>query len=421
MANIIEEKKLICVSAESNANKWWSYKLFDNDDVECSWGRVGKGTETEMFHGRGRSYINTKLKEKGKKGYKEVKTIDNSNSTNISVGGNELKKIAKEQIAGNCPEVSQLVEYLVEKNRHTISDATGGKIVVNANTGVVSTPLGIISKDALAEAKIKLNNISSFVKIKNFTDKKYISNLNDYLMLVPQQVGHMKGWYETFFIENDISKQYDLLDALEVAVDSVTNNSSTIISDRKVFDVKVEIVKDENIFKYVNNKYVSTKKDMHSSSKFKLKKCYSIQIKTMKEEWEKVGAKMSNIMELWHGTSDAHVLSILRKGAIIVPSNDPSVCGRMFFNGFYMAISSSKSLAYSTGFWRGGSSQRCFMFMLDAALGNYQIPNGPTNKYPDKGYDSYWAKPGKSQILNDEIIIQNTNQCNIKYLLELEE
>ena len=35
-------------------------------------------------------------------------------------------------------------------------------------------------------------------------------------------------------------------------------------------------------------------------------------------------------------------------------------------------------------------------------------------------YNSYWAKPNISGILNDEIIIFNNNKIKLKYLLEIE-
>ena len=144
----------------------------------------------------------------------------------------------------------------------------------------------------------------------------------------------------------------------------------------------------------------------------------------MKDRFDSRGAKMSNIWQLWHGTKASNLLSIL-KGGLIIPSASASHCtGRMYGDGIYFSDISTKALNYATNFWgSGGNTDRTFMFLADVAMGNFHIAQSSWDRYPKSGSDSTWAK-GKdkggvnSGVINDEMIVYNLNQCNLKYLVE---
>ena len=157
---------------------------------------------------------------------------------------------------------------------------------------------------------------------------------------------------------------------------------------------------------------------MHSCSHYEIKKVYSVDVRTVREAFEAHSAKMDNIWELWHGSSASNLLSILKGGLIIPPKTSSNVTGRMFSDGIYASNISTKALGYSTGFW-GQKSNRAFMFLLDMAMGKYHVPSGPSSNLPARGYDSTFAKPGKSGIMNEEMIVYSTSQVNLKYLIEL--
>ena len=61
------------------------------------------------------------------------------------------------------------------------------------------------------------------------------------------------------------------------------------------------------------------------------------------------------------------------------------------------------------------------MFLVDFALGDSYIPKGSYETLPKAGYDSTFAKPGVSGILNNEFIVYRPAQANIRYLVEFEE
>ena len=61
-----------------------------------------------------------------------------------------------------------------------------------------------------------------------------------------------------------------------------------------------------------------------------------------------------NVKEVFHGTSEANNLSILKSGLRVSPPATAAIAGKMFGNGVYGAINSSKSLGYTYGNWGQG-------------------------------------------------------------------
>jgi poly [ADP-ribose] polymerase len=149
-------------------------------------------------------------------------------------------------------------------------------------------------------------------------------------------------------------------------------------------------------------------------------KIYDVEIAVMNNSFGKQGKTIGNIRELWHGTRIGNVLSILKSGFVIPPSNAPHVTGRLYGNGAYFSDSSTKSLNYSYGYWSGTRNNHCFMFLCDVAMGKTYTPSGSYGLFPQAGYDSTFAKGGSSGVINNEMIVYKTHQINPKYLLEFE-
>jgi poly [ADP-ribose] polymerase len=151
-----------------------------------------------------------------------------------------------------------------------------------------------------------------------------------------------------------------------------------------------------------------------------VKTVYSVDINVVKEAFQKDGAKLKNIWELWHGTRASNLLSILKAGLIIPPSNAPNVTARMYGNGIYASDQSTKALNYAFGAWGSGArDNNCFMFLLQMAMGNHYTPRGSFsgNKAP-LGYDSTFAKANQSGVYNNEMIVYRTSQVDLNYLIE---
>ena len=163
-----------------------------------------------------------------------------------------------------------------------------------------------------------------------------------------------------------------------------------------------------------------SKNGSHVSSHLKLKNVFELTNNDMNARFEAVAKKIGNTKMFWHGTRAFNVLSILKNG-LIIPKNGGSyhITGRMFGDGLYFSDQSTKSLNYSYGYWDGGAKDsNCFMFVADVAMGKEYIPSGPGNNFPKPGYDSVFAKAHKSGVMNNEMIVYDINQANLRYLCE---
>ena len=124
--------------------------------------------------------------------------------------------------------------------------------------------------------------------------------------------------------------------------------------------------------------------------------------------------------DLWHGTRASNLLSILKHGLVIPPANAAHCTGRMFGNGIYTSLQSTKALNYATDFWNrsGAGGQRTFMFLCDVALGKVNKPKTFGGGYPARGSNTTWVEPGQGGVLNHECIVYDTSQINLRYLAE---
>lgn len=429
MANIVREEKYIKSDVANNNNKFWYIELYSDDTVITRWGRVGDVGQSKTFPGAGVSFLEKKCREKesernGEIPYRKLNVIGGTAATKTAststVRDSEIREIAKKQIKTNNPLVTRLVEYLTNVNAHNIGVASGGKITYNDTTGLFSTPLGIITQQNIDEANSILTQIGDLIAKRDYGSS--LGDLtNSFCMLVPQDLGHKRLDVREFWSGlPKVQYQKGVLDSLQASLDAAISspNTKTInIPEKKIFDVELNIVSDNAIVDRIHRLYYRTRKN-HSCNYLNPAEVYEIKIGKMAEEWKNDGAKMTNIWELWHGSSCSNLLSIMAKGFVIPPRTSSNVTGRMFSDGTYASSISTKALGYSTGYWGKSSHNRYFMFLLDMAMGKFFVPPGPSDNLPKHGYDSTFAKPGYSGIQNEEMIVYRTSQCNPKYLIE---
>ncbi len=432
---ITEHKKCICVEfGDTNNNKVWQYTLYGDGSALTEWGRVGNNlqskitTEAKALKKWGEK---TNPNNKPDKRYTEVKAVDTGGSVSVSstsVRNAELKSVAQKQIKSKNPNVAKLVDFLVKVNAHSIMKQSGGKIIYDADSATFKTPLGVIAPDQVAEARDLLVEISDFVGDNDFDNRDFAKTLNLYLRLIPHDVGMSKITPELVFPNTQtVIAENDLLDGLETSFTNVTTAKPKKKTAKKkkadtpqIFDVQMEVVTDSKIVSHVKHLYQSTRKSMHQSNNLSVQTVYEIQIKNMKVAFDKYGATLKDIRQLWHGTKASNLLSIMRKGLVIPSSSSGHVTGRMYGDGAYFSCISTKALNYATNFWSGGggATDRTFMFLADVAMGKYHIAGGGWGSYPVSGTDSTWAKGGQSGVINDEMIVYRLDQCNLIYLVE---
>jgi poly [ADP-ribose] polymerase len=420
--NIVKETKMIMSDVSNNNNKFWYGTLYDNATVLLRWGRVGKKeqSKTKDFTSQSsaESFLWNKENEKARKGYKTLNVVSEGQTITVSQDNNTLKTIAQKEIRTKSPLVKKLIDYFTQTNAHNITSATGGQITFNGN--VATTPLGIVTQDNINEANRILVNISNLVT-RNDYGRTMENYTNEYLMLVPQDIGMRRLNIHSFFgSQSAVQKQKAIVDSLEASLLSAT--TTPIKVDGKVFDVEIDIVKKANIINKIKRMYRDTRHHNHTSKNLKVKTVYSVEIATALEAFEKYGKEKNNIKELWHGTRASNVLSILKGGLVIPSQGSAHVTGRMFGDGLYFSDQSTKALNYSHGYWKGSRDNNCFMFLADVAMGKEFSPTRRGgHSYPVKGYDSTNVQGGNAGVYNNEMIVYKTFQANLKYLVEFQD
>ena len=421
MPNVVEEIRLILVEAVSNNNKWWTGRLFDNGDVITLWGRVGYDGDSKTFPGAGADFLRKKEREKAKKGYSPLKTVGGPASPTAAqvkdVGNHELRQIAKSQLLKTSnPTLDRLIDRLVQANVHRITSST--QITFNSSTGLFSTPLGVVTSDGIDEARNLLVTLNSFVTSRDWTSPQMLRVTSDYLRIVPQAVGMRLNVQNLFPDTASIQKQSSVLDSLEASYQALQSQPTpkadgTTQSVEQVFRVDMDVLTDAQERRRIETWYEKSKKDMHNYGRVKIRDIFMVNIQEMTSGFE---TKTSPFQEVWHGTSQANCLSILKSGLKTSPPSTAAIAGKMFSNGIYGAINSSKSLGYTFGRWgQGGVGDSGWLFICEFAMGNIKTVYDSCGK--PAGYDSVWAKAGRG-LYNDELIVYRNSQVKVKYLLE---
>lgn len=428
-------RRLICAEQgkNDNKNKYWSGFVLPDGTYVAEWGRVGV-TKQQQNKACGsvdaaKRMVDKKAEDKlGRSGsdvYTELKYVEGSaaavTGSGGSVKGAGLAKLARDQIAGGDPIVSSLIDFFAKVNRHTILANT--KLAYDESAGTFRTPLGVlVTQEAIDDARHLLDDISDVVAARQWDSPKMFDLMNGYMRLIPMNIG-MKRLEPRNVLPDlkAVRQQGDILDSLAAsltqAMTPVAATTAAVADVPKVFSVKLTPITEGKRIDALRKLYQSTRLDMHVCAHLDVKTAYDVQIDSSTAAFERDGKKVGGVVEAWHGTNAANVLSILKGGLVVPPSSSPHVCGRMFGDGVYGAIHSTKSLNYAYGYWDGTRNERCFMFRMDMAMGKYYVPRGSGSTRPS-GYDSIWAKRGQSGVANDELITPRASQCNLKQLLE---
>jgi poly [ADP-ribose] polymerase len=417
---------------DENSNKVWIGAAYDTGFFVTRFGRVrdsaNLASKVKKFESatRAENELEKKRREKLRKGYKDTVVLDNQAAASLSKDRKqELSRLAAEQIGGAAENTvtAELVKYLVEVNIHHITQTTS--IKYNASSDTFSTPLGILTEDAISRARDLLNEIRDLNKPKKGADPKRSQSVRNYFQLVPKDFGmRVPPSNELLVTEDQLGAEVSILEALEAALRSAAPQTGR----QKLFQcrlIKIPHYTDDGrrLFRETRGLFEKTRNSSHhpGTAKLKLTGLYEVEIEAMRSSFEVASAKLGNVRsDLWHGTKASNLLSILKQGLVIPPSNAAHCTGRMFGNGIYTSMQSTKALNYATDFWNesGQKNQRVFMFLCDVALGKVHKPSNYTRSFPARGTNSTWVEPGKVGLLNHECIVYDTSQVNLRYLAE---
>lgn len=421
-----ETRMYILTDANANNNKFWEVSIDEAEQVVTRNGRVGAKGQTRKL-GQGMTLFNRKVREKERKGYKQIDVVGKAPSG--AANSEVLATAAEEQIARGNPVIAELVRELAKINKHQILAASGGQMDVDLGTGIISTPLGVVTAQNIEKARDLLQGFERYVLREDFDAPGYIDPLEQYLMLVPQKVGSRRGWHRDFLTDADsLIQQSSLLDQLESSIEIATQrikdaSKETPEAPNDIFNVTMSVCEDDKVRRHIEKIYESGRNRVHASHGLKMARIFDVSLGSMDKDYEEDGAQLGGVSELWHGTRAHNLMSIL-KGGLIIPKSNGSihVTGRMFGDGLYFSDQSTKSLNYAYGYWDGGRrDDKCYMFLADVAMGKPWHPDrtGSSVK-PPKGYDSVFARGGRDQVMNNEMIVYRTSQARLKYLVEFQ-
>lgn len=422
------KKLLIFVDSTDNHNKFYLIQL-EGDSVLVEYGRVGTSSQKKTYSG-GQKTFDKKIKEKLKKGY--VESSINLEAIEVSVNSNgNLMDIAMAQIKTDL-EGKELIKKLVAQNIHNIT--SNSKISYDIKTGYFKTDLGIITQEGVDKAIGLLDEIKRIMEVfqysvftddGNSTRKSFIKLNEEYFTIIPTKIKNLREFNNLLVNDEKIDAQRDICNALldsikiiEAEKQKINESDKPKVVQETIFDTSVTKLTDTEEFNRLVEYFEKSKNKNHNLDSYKIYNIYNLSIGRESEGYRK---DLPNQMELFHGTKVANLLSILKSGLLMPKYSPGKTTGYMFGQGLYFASQSSKSLNYCDGmYWNNSAKQdRIYMFIADIAMGNYQIPSSSRSKMPDAGYDSYWAQPGKSGIMNDEMIVFNNNQIRLKYILEI--
>ena len=417
VSSTLDTCTLIYVEVGENSNKVWRGSLKEDGTFIAQWGRVGNTLQCKNHRlgslALARNKFERVKRQKLRKGYTEAQVVDRDIEQTTVISPEQLETIAAKQIEhGRDPRSKELIRYLVKSNIHQITSQTN--ITYSATTGGFTTPLGTVTPGAIAQARQYLVQIAATRRSNRYKLRQLLSK---YLRLVPQALGN-KLDESQFCTSQEIQRQYEILNALDAAVNIDPQSQS--VFECAIARVPGSTMEGKKTFRQINQLYQSTINRNHVAAKYKLRRIYELNIPSMRQAFTAKAQTIGNVKQYWHGTKASNLLSILQQGLIIPPANAAQCTGRMFGDGIYGSEQSTKALNYATNYWHpsGEDEARVFMLLCDFAMGKEYHPQGFNRQFPAAGYDSTYVASGAANTINQESIVYNTEQVNIKYLCE---
>jgi len=318
------------------------------------------------------------------------------------------------------PRVSKLLDQLVKENIHNVTAHTSIKFTASG----FATELGPVTPQHVAKARVALNAVNSLIGQNGAdADDPRVQKANSgYFSPIPKPFSRKIAAEDMLLTSDAVMREFDLLDRLETGVKMGAAMTGSTSQRLTALGTEIEWLADDDEVRRIKQYIRSSKADNHRGSdvwKYEVKAIYRIKIPSECDRYDSSVKRFGNVQEVFHGSANGNLLSILKGGLIIPPSTAGHVTGRMFGNGIYGANNSTKSLNYSIGYWgaRRSVTGNAFLFLADFAMGRTQIATSSCG--PRSGYDSIWAKKGHS-LYNDELIVYTLGQCTLKYLVEMD-
>ena len=369
-------RKFQCTFLGGNNNKWWNIELWQLESiVRITYGRVGQECVRPFVYSGDIRFVEKKIQDKVRSSKEDSRYTEIKLHTPTIVLQDDVK-----------------IDSKILKRVNKIFQA--------ANESISKTLLGNV--DALSQEQIeegrKLLKIISVEKHSKVLEK----TIGSYYNTIPTNLGHKINLQQVIMnLCSHITEEDDRLNQLEAALTSyqIKTQGGSVLDQLGCeihFVTKEEEAEIKEVFK---SPY---------------KEAWKILINPERKAFEAETKGSENVQMLIHGTKDAYIRHILRKG-LILPNNAQGLFGA----GIYFADEWEKSASYS------GGSEKCYL-LSKVKLGRMYKPKEYKHWHdvPAELGDSVLGEKKKkiagvyNGFLNyNEYIVYKTSQQSIHFLI----
>ena len=384
-----EYKYLVMVTRKNNHNRY--YKMIPKGNVfEVEYGGAGSPPIKKKYPIK---FFESTYNKKLKSGYVDM--------THNHISGEKSDKFffKEKEIESLFLELMQYSKQRLEKNYASPADVTSTMI---------------------ENAKAQLSLISGAESVEDANDM-----ILDLFRIVPRKMANVADHLITDMSEipNLLFNEYELLDNLSGQVSISSSRKAKEEDFLKSIGLRARLVTEDKTIDQIRS-------HMTEMSPY-FDKAYRIENlkrdKMFYDYMEKNGYTEKDIHYLYHGSRNANIFSICKKGLVHHPNAIKT--GSMFgAPASYFAPRAKKSVGYSSLIgenpWTHERSHRGYLMVFKVLYKNqkdvYRFSHECTrfNARNILPHDAVFAHKGK-MLFNDEVIVYREAQCTMQYLISL--
>lgn len=412
VTSVLEKKLLNYASIGENSNKYYKIELQEGVGdfpyrIYTEYGRVGKNPRKEgryyKSYSSAFSDFHKIVSQKEGKGYKEVLIDDSTLSSQVKI--NTKTKVPKEDLTQVKDKVLRFI----------------GKLYQNATSYLVKsieTPLGKLSATQVAKGFETLQKIEDLLDRGVKDSREYERYSNEFYSIIPVIFGN-KVDPKKFLIDDyvKLNDRKDLLGVMSSVVQAQSTLEKTLEEKYKALKIELRALSHRSKeFKRLVEKVKNTRGHNHHFD-FDVQEIYEV---VSMVNHDKFNPYKVETMELFHGTRNENILSIMQSGLKIKPKSAVHT-GSMFGAGIYFADCSTKSAQYCWGWGtdNGNANDEYYLFVCEVATGRIKeyTHAQPHLVSAPRPYNSVKGVKGAS-LLHNEYIVYRESQVKIRYIIE---
>lgn len=419
------EKKpvyLIFVDADNHgvdSNKY--YSLIPNGDTfTAKYGRVGATPQTKVYP---MSKWDSTIKSKLKKGYQDRSDL----MTDVI---EDSKVDAPDEDAQFAAVKKTSIRDILKRLWDFANKAIQSSYTIKAE---------VVTQAMVDAAQKQIDYMADVIKDSAMTVEEFNQELNKLFVIIPRKMARVSDHlvHDTSEFEKKLAFEQSILDTMagqvyksqKKDVETKAEDDKPVISILDTMGIEMEDATEEDVAKI--------KKAMGDSAN-KFYRAWRVSNKETEEAYKKFTAEnnIGNVKLLCHGSRNQNWFNILKMGLKIRPAGAITT-GSMFGLGIYWSNPEkyhggvAKSIGYTSlgGYWTKDYQNCGFLAFFDVAIGKsidaysfdskYYSYNLNRLKQDDPDAWSLWAHGNTNMLRNDEIIVYDSRQMTVRYLVEI--